>query len=106
MKLPRRRFLHLAAGAIAPSMTSSAAQAQDHPTPPAAGAGERPLADRLAGYAHGCAMKTSSAQELITAIVVAYEVNCRLVDAFDIATRGWDPPVVGLPAVALAVGRL
>src|SRR5215831_17443104 len=48
----------------------------------------------------------ASAQELITAIVIAYEVNCRLVDAFDIATRGWDPPVVGLPAVALAVGRL
>jgi 2-methylcitrate dehydratase len=48
----------------------------------------------------------SSVQELIVAIVLAYEVNCRLVDAFDISARGWDPPVFGLPAVALAAGRL
>ena len=34
----------------------------------------------------------ASAQELIVAIVIAYEVNCRLVDAFDISARGWDPP--------------
>ena len=39
-------------------------------------------------------------------IVIAYEVNCRLVEAFDISKRGWDPPVFGLPAVALAAGRL
>lgn len=48
----------------------------------------------------------TSAQELIVAIVLAYEVNCRLVDAFDISSRGWDPPVFSLPAVALAAGRL
>src|SRR5262249_9011302 len=48
----------------------------------------------------------ASAEELITAIVIAYEVNCRMVDAFDITTRGWDPPVMSLPAVALAAGKL
>ena len=48
----------------------------------------------------------ASAQELITAIALAYEVNCRLTDALDISSRGWDTPVLGLPAVALAVGRL
>ncbi len=50
----------------------------------------------------------SSAAELITAIVLAYEVNCRLIDAFDttIASRGWDVPVLSLPAVALAAGKL
>ena len=48
----------------------------------------------------------ASAKDLITAIVIAYEVNCRLVDAVDISARGWDPPVLGLPAVALAAGRL
>jgi 2-methylcitrate dehydratase len=48
----------------------------------------------------------ASAQELITAIVVAYEINCRLTDVLDISARGWDPPVFGLPAVALAAGRL
>src|SRR5207302_7208198 len=44
--------------------------------------------------------------ELITAIVLAYEVNCRLIDALDIGSRGWDPPVLSLPAVALAAGKL
>src|SRR3954447_20899311 len=48
----------------------------------------------------------ASAQELIVAIVIAYEVNCRLIDTFDISARGWDPPVFGLPAMALAAGRL
>ena len=48
----------------------------------------------------------ANARELITAIVIAYEVNCRLVDALDISARGWDNPVLGLPAVALAAGRL
>jgi 2-methylcitrate dehydratase len=48
----------------------------------------------------------ASASELIAAILVAYEVNCRLVDAFDISKRGWDPTVFGLPAVALAAGKL
>lgn len=47
-----------------------------------------------------------SARELIVAIVIAYEVNCRLVDACDISTRGWDPTVMSPPAVALAIGRL
>ena len=48
----------------------------------------------------------ASAAELITSIVLAYEVNCRLIDALDIAARGWDPPVLSLPAVALAAGKL
>lgn len=50
----------------------------------------------------------ASAPELITAIALAYEVNCRLIDAFDVsfATRGWDVPVLSLPAVALAAGKL
>src|SRR5262249_40588056 len=48
----------------------------------------------------------ANVEELIVAIVLAYEINCRLVDALDIAKRGWDPPVLGLPAMALAVGRL
>jgi 2-methylcitrate dehydratase len=33
-------------------------------------------------------------------------VNCRLLDAIDIMSRGWDSPVLSLPAVALAVGKL
>jgi 2-methylcitrate dehydratase len=48
----------------------------------------------------------STAQKLITSIVLAYEVNCRLVDACDISMRGWDPTVMSPPAVALAAGSL
>ena len=48
----------------------------------------------------------ASAQELITAIVLAYEINCRLLDAFYLGDRGWDATVFTLPAVALAAGKL
>ena len=48
----------------------------------------------------------ASAKELITAIVLAYEINCRMTDYFDLSARGWDPPVFSLPAVALAAGKL
>jgi len=48
----------------------------------------------------------ASGIELMTAIVLAYEINCRLFDAFDLTDRGWDGPVFMLPAVALAAGKL
>ncbi|HKA71923.1 MAG TPA: MmgE/PrpD family protein [Xanthobacteraceae bacterium] len=203
MKLPRRTFLHLTAGAAALPFTTRLVGAQSPHPPPGPAARELPLAKRLADYAHGlryedfdeaaiervkthvidtigCAIgalnerpvricreiavgaagpstivgtnhratpdlaafansaaaryldfndtyvgrvavhpsdniaaclavaeaERAGARELITAIVISYEVNCRLVDALDISTRGWDPPIFGLPAVALAVGRL
>ena len=62
--------------------------------------------DNIAACLAVAEAERASAAELIVAIVIAYEVNCRLVDAFDISARGWDPPVFGLPAVALAAGRL
>src|SRR5436309_12036345 len=48
----------------------------------------------------------ASAHDLITAIALAYEIDCRLVDALDLTARGWDSPVFSLPAVALAAGKL
>ena len=48
----------------------------------------------------------ASAHDLITAIALAYEIDCRLVDALDLSARGWDTPVFSLPAVALAAGKL
>src|SRR4029079_6662473 len=49
----------------------------------------------------------ASAADLITAIVLAYEINCRLMDAFDMAQRGWDDATIfPPPAVALAAGKL
>src|SRR5262249_44518461 len=62
--------------------------------------------DLIAACIAAAEAEGSSARELIVAIVIAYEVNCRLVDACDISTRGWDPTVMSPPAVALAVGRL
>ena len=62
--------------------------------------------DHIAACLAVAEAERASAQELIAAIMVAYEVNCRLVDSLDISARGWDPPVFSLPAVALAVGKL
>jgi 2-methylcitrate dehydratase len=203
MKLPRRSFLHLAAGAATLPVASRIAVAQNQSTQPPSAQPVRPLAERLAAYADGlryedidaatiervkthvidtigCGIgafderpvgicrdvalavggnatiigtdrrttpelasfangaafryfdfndtyvgrfsvhpsdhiapclavaeaERASARDLITSIVIAYEVNCRLVDALDITTRGWDPPVMSLPAVALAAGKL
>ena len=62
--------------------------------------------DHIAACLAVAETERASGKELIAAIIVAYEVNCRLVDALDISTRGWDPPVLSLPAVALAAGKL
>jgi len=48
----------------------------------------------------------ASAHDLIVAIALAYEVDCRLADVLDIFQHGWDTPVYSLPAVALASGKL
>jgi 2-methylcitrate dehydratase len=48
----------------------------------------------------------ANGQQLLTAILLAYEINCRLVDALDAPARGWDTPVYSLPAIALAAGKL
>jgi len=45
--------------------------------------------DHIAACLAVAESERSSAAELITAIVLAYEINCRLIDAFDITTRGW-----------------
>jgi 2-methylcitrate dehydratase len=45
-------------------------------------------------------------RDLIVAIVIAYEINCRLADDLDIFSHGWDTPVYSLPAVALASSKL
>src|SRR6516165_6748077 len=45
-------------------------------------------------------------RDLIAAVVIAYEINCRLADDLDIFARGWDTPVYSLPAVAVASSKL
>src|SRR6266404_5464954 len=51
MNLPRRQFLHLAAGAVALPVAWRLASAQTHPT--GLKPEQPPLAERLAAYAHG-----------------------------------------------------
>ncbi len=64
--------------------------------------------DNIAACLAVAEAERASAAELITAIALAYEINCRLIDAFEqsFSARGWDVPVLSLPAVALAAGKL
>ena len=48
----------------------------------------------------------ANGRELITAIALAYEVQCRLCDAASIRTRGWDHVTYGAFSTALACARL
>ena len=48
----------------------------------------------------------ASAADAITAIGLAFEINCRLIDKIDALGHNWDPTIFSLPAVALATGKL
>lgn len=45
-------------------------------------------------------------KELITALVVGYEVQCRLCDAASLRARGWDHVIYGSLSTALVAGKL
>lgn len=45
-------------------------------------------------------------RELITALVVGYELQCRLCDAASLRVRGWDHVTYGALSTALVAGRL
>ena len=48
----------------------------------------------------------ANGRELITAIALAYEVQCRLCDAASLRARGWDHVTYGAFSTALAAARL
>ncbi|MEO5717543.1 MAG: MmgE/PrpD family protein [Chthoniobacterales bacterium] len=48
----------------------------------------------------------ANGKELITAIALAYEVQCRFCDAASIRARGWDHPTYGAFSTALAAAKL
>jgi 2-methylcitrate dehydratase len=48
----------------------------------------------------------ASGRDLITAIVIAYEVQCRLADAASIRSRGWDHVTYGAFSTALGASKL
>ena len=45
-------------------------------------------------------------RDFLLAMVLAYEINCRLLDAAELTKKGWDHPINSLPASALAAGKL
>ncbi|WP_025038743.1 MmgE/PrpD family protein [Bradyrhizobium sp. DOA9] len=51
-------------------------------------------------------MNGNDGKEVITAIVLAYEIMCHLLDGPSLRARGFDHPAYSLVAVALAAGRL
>jgi 2-methylcitrate dehydratase len=51
-------------------------------------------------------MEGRSGRELLLAMVLAYEIQCRLCDAADIRHRGWDHVCYGLVSGALSAGKL
>src|SRR4051812_29982105 len=62
--------------------------------------------DMIAGIlAVGDAVKADG-RSVITATVLAYDVYGALVDAVDFNEKGWDQPVYGVIAGALAAGKL
>ena len=48
----------------------------------------------------------ASGRELIAAVVIAYEVQCRLCDAASLRARGWDHVTYGAFSTALAASRM
>jgi len=62
--------------------------------------------DNLAAVLAAGEMSGSAGTELISAAVVAYEVQCRLADAWSIRSQGWDHVCYGAFSTALGAGKL
>jgi len=98
MKLPRRGFLQLAAGAAALPAVSRIARAQSHPTPPPLEQAVRPLAERLAAYADGLHYDDIDAATI-------ERVKTHVIDTIGCGIGAFDEKPVGICRdVALAAG--
>lgn len=62
--------------------------------------------DNIAACLACAEMSGASGAELLLSIVLAYEVECRFMDAGALDARGWDHPNYALISSALAAGRL
>ena len=62
--------------------------------------------DNLAGLLAVAEDVGASGRDLITALVAAYEITCRLADASSIRDRGWDHVTYGSVAVSAGAARL
>ena len=62
--------------------------------------------DNLGGIMAVAESIGASGLALLEALVIAYEIQCRFVDSVPFNEAGWDQPVPGVMACALACGRL
>ena len=62
--------------------------------------------DNLAAVLAAAEASGSTGSSLIAAAVVAYEVQCRLADAWSIRSQGWDHVCYGAFSTALGAGKL
>ncbi|MFN0160904.1 MAG: MmgE/PrpD family protein [Burkholderiales bacterium] len=62
--------------------------------------------DNLGGVLAVAEMQGASGRDLLLALVISYELQCRFVDSVPFNEAGWDQPVPGVMACALACGRL
>lgn len=62
--------------------------------------------DNLGGVLAVAEMLGASGKDLLLAMVISYEIQCRFVDSVPFNDAGWDQPVPGVMACALACGRL
>ena len=62
--------------------------------------------DNLAAVLAVAEPVTANGRAIITATVLAYEVQCRLCDAASIRARGWDHVTYGAFSTSLAAGKL
>lgn len=62
--------------------------------------------DNLAGLLAVAEDQDASGKALLTALIAAYEITCRLADASSIRDRGWDHVTYGNIAVAAGAARL
>ncbi len=62
--------------------------------------------DNIAAVLAAAESVKASGKDVITAIVLAYEIQCRLCDAASIRSRGWDHVTYGSFSTALACGKI
>lgn len=62
--------------------------------------------DYLPGILAVAEYRGASGEDFIAALAVAYEIVCRFTDVVPFNTAGWDQPITGAIATAMAVGRL
>ncbi len=62
--------------------------------------------DNLGGLMAVAEMLDLSGRDLLLALTISYEIQCRFVDSVPFNDNGWDQPVPGALACALAAGRM